>query len=194
MFWKKATPAAGRVGLAVGTLSALGINILIWIDAFNLPGQGGAFLAASVAFVTDVVATIIVSQFTTPKPAAELRGFVYSETPLKSEVIRSCTNCHFYAGPCRLQLLPASPSSSSTSSSTKETEKHSCLRKSDRAQGPMLTDIRFIIASALGLIGIFLIICSFVFNGADEMAKTGGINANLWSGLGLSAVALIMGL
>ena len=57
-----------------------------------------------------------------------------------------------------------------------------------------LTDIRFIIASALGLIGIFLIICSFVFNGADEMAKTGGINANLWSGLGLSAVALIMGL
>ncbi len=56
-----------------------------------------------------------------------------------------------------------------------------------------LTDIRFVIASALGLIGIFLIICSFIFNGADEMAKTGGMNANLWSGLGLAAVALIMG-
>ncbi len=57
-----------------------------------------------------------------------------------------------------------------------------------------MTDIRFIIAAALGLIGIFLIICSFIFNGPDEMAKTGGLNANLWSGLGLSAVALIMGL
>lgn len=34
-----------------------------------------------------------------------------------------------------------------------------------------LTDIRFIIAAALGLIGIFLIICSFIFNGADEMAR-----------------------
>ena len=57
-----------------------------------------------------------------------------------------------------------------------------------------LTDIRFIIESALGLIGIFLIICSFVFNGADEMAKTGGINANLWSGLGLFVVAAVMGI
>ena len=57
-----------------------------------------------------------------------------------------------------------------------------------------LTDIRFVIASALGLIGVFLIICSFIFNGADEMSKTGGIDANLWSGLGLIAVALIMGL
>lgn len=57
-----------------------------------------------------------------------------------------------------------------------------------------MTDIRFIIAAALGLIGIFLIICSFIFNGPDGMAKTGGLNANLWSGLGLSAVALIMGL
>lgn len=57
-----------------------------------------------------------------------------------------------------------------------------------------LTDIRFVIASALGLIGIFLIACSFIFDGADEMAKTGGLNANLWAGLGLSAVALVMGL
>ena len=83
MFWKKATPTAGWVGLAVGTLSALGINILIWTDMLNLPGQGGAFLAASVAFVTDIIATIVVSRFTTPKTSAELRGFVYSETPVE---------------------------------------------------------------------------------------------------------------
>ncbi len=83
MFWKKATPTAGWIGLATGTLSALTVNILIWTSVLSLPGQGGAFLAASVAFVTDVVATILVSRVTQPKPAAELRGFVYSETPVE---------------------------------------------------------------------------------------------------------------
>lgn len=81
MFWRKATPAAGWTGLAAGTLAALGVNLLLWTGMLSLPGQGGAFLAASMAFVTDVVVTIIVSQFTTPKPDAELRGFVYSLTP-----------------------------------------------------------------------------------------------------------------
>lgn len=81
MFWRKATPAAGWTGLAAGTLSALGVNLALWTGALSLPGQGGAFLAASVAFITDVVVTVIVSQFTTPKPDAELRGFVYALTP-----------------------------------------------------------------------------------------------------------------
>lgn len=57
-----------------------------------------------------------------------------------------------------------------------------------------LTDIRFIIASALGLIAIFLLICSVFANGPEEMAKTGGSNANLWSGVGLLAVAVVMGI
>jgi len=81
MFWKKATPAAGWMGLAAGTLSALAVNVLMWTGVLSLPGQGGAFLAASTAFVVDVVVTIVVSQFTQPKPEAELRGFVYSLTP-----------------------------------------------------------------------------------------------------------------
>ncbi len=81
MFWRKASPTAGWLGLVSGTLGALTINILMWAGVLSLPGQGGAFLAASVAFVTDVVVTVIVSQVTQPKPAAELRGFVYSLTP-----------------------------------------------------------------------------------------------------------------
>lgn len=81
MFWKRATPAAGWSGLASGTLAALSVNILLWAGVIALPGQGGAFLAATVAFVTDVIVTILVSQFTQPKPDAELRGFVYALTP-----------------------------------------------------------------------------------------------------------------
>lgn len=55
------------------------------------------------------------------------------------------------------------------------------------------TDIRVIIAGALGLIGLFLLIVAFVATGPDELAKTGGINGNLWSGVGLLVVAVAMG-
>ena len=40
------------------------------------------FLAATAAFVVDIVVSVAVSLVTTPKPAAELAGFVYSETPV----------------------------------------------------------------------------------------------------------------
>ena len=101
MFWKKATPTAGWVGLTVGTLSALTINVLIWTSVLTLPGQGGAFLAASVAFVTDVVATILVSRVTQPKPAVELRGFVYSETPVEER-----TDPHLHELPLLRRPVP----------------------------------------------------------------------------------------
>ena len=55
-----------------------------------------------------------------------------------------------------------------------------------------LTDIRAVITGALGLIGLYLVVCSVLFNSAEEMSKTGGINANLWSGLGLVVIAVLM--
>ncbi|OLL14236.1 sodium:solute symporter family protein [Actinomyces oris] len=84
MFWKRATPHAGWIGLIGGTLSALAVNILIWTKHLVMPGQGGAFLAAGVAFTVDVVITVLVSLATEPKPDSELKGFVYALTP-KSE-------------------------------------------------------------------------------------------------------------
>jgi SSS family solute:Na+ symporter len=88
MFWKRMTATAGWVGLVAGTLSAVAIAFLTE-DAFGswstgvipLAGQGAAFLAASVAFVVDVVLSVAVSLVTKPKPVEELRGLVYSETP-----------------------------------------------------------------------------------------------------------------
>ncbi|MBU3066549.1 sodium:solute symporter family protein [Nocardia sp. NEAU-G5] len=81
MFWKRMSATAGWVGLVFGTLSAVFIFILSKIDVINLSGQGSSFLAAGVAFVVDIVLSIIVSLVTAPKPAAELVGLVYSETP-----------------------------------------------------------------------------------------------------------------
>ncbi len=89
MFWKRMTPTAGWVGLVSGTLSAVLIAFLSE-DAFGtwstgtipIGGQGAAFLAASTAFVVDAVLSVGVSVVTKPKPASELVGLVYSETPV----------------------------------------------------------------------------------------------------------------
>jgi SSS family solute:Na+ symporter len=88
MFWKRMTPTAGWVGLVAGTLAAVTVAFLTE-DAFGelsqgiipVGGQGAAFIAASTAFVVDIALSIVVSLVTKPKPPAELRGLVYSETP-----------------------------------------------------------------------------------------------------------------
>ena len=88
MFWKRMTPTAGWVGLVAGTSSAVVVAYLSE-DAFGslstgtipIDGQGAAFLAASAAFVVDIALSIVVSLVTTPKPAEQLKGLVYSETP-----------------------------------------------------------------------------------------------------------------
>ncbi|OZD11180.1 Na+/galactose cotransporter [Rhodococcus sp. 06-156-3C] len=81
MFWKKMTPAAGWIGLVSGTSAAVLVFILSEVGVINLPGQGMPFVAASAAFVVDIVVSIGVSMVTQPKPVKELVGFVYSETP-----------------------------------------------------------------------------------------------------------------
>jgi solute:Na+ symporter, SSS family len=81
MFWKRMTATAGWTGLVAGTLSAIGIFILGETGVIDLPGQGVPFVAASAAFVVDIIVSVLVTMVTAPKPAAELVGLVYSETP-----------------------------------------------------------------------------------------------------------------
>lgn len=88
MFWKRMTPAAGWIGLSAGTLAAVVTAILcegtlggLSVGVIPLSGQGASFVAASAAFVVDIVLSIVVSLVTKPKPVEELKGLVYSETP-----------------------------------------------------------------------------------------------------------------
>jgi SSS family solute:Na+ symporter len=80
MFWRRMTPTAGWVGLVVGTLSAIFVFILSKVGVIDLPGQGMPFLAATAAFIVDIVVSVLVSMVTMPKAREELVGFVYSET------------------------------------------------------------------------------------------------------------------
>ncbi|MFF4625030.1 hypothetical protein [Nonomuraea jabiensis] len=50
-------------------------------------------------------------------------------------------------------------------------------------------DVRVFIAGLIGFYGIVLVVMGLVMNSAADLAKTGGVNANLWSGLGMLAVA-----
>ncbi|MEV0343416.1 sodium:solute symporter family protein [Nocardia sp. NPDC050713] len=81
MFWKRMTPTAGWMGLVAGTGSAITVFLMHEAGVFELSGQGASFVAAGTAFVVDIVVSVVVSQVTQPKPAAELVGLVYSETP-----------------------------------------------------------------------------------------------------------------
>ncbi|WP_328656553.1 sodium:solute symporter family protein [Nocardia salmonicida] len=81
MMWKRMTPTAGWVGLVSGTLAAVFVFLLNETGVTNLSGQGASFVAAGAAFVVDIVVSVAVTVVTQPKPAAELVGLVYSETP-----------------------------------------------------------------------------------------------------------------
>jgi solute:Na+ symporter, SSS family len=88
LFWKRMTAAAGWTGLVAGTVSALAVFILSNSGAVTWFGdpdsQGPSFVGAGVAFVVDILVSVVVSLATRPKPDEELRGLVWSLTPKES--------------------------------------------------------------------------------------------------------------
>ena len=74
MFWRRMTATAGWVGLVAGTLSAVFVFILSKVGVIDLPGQGMPFLAATAAFIVDIVLSVSVSIVTAPKPRRSWSG------------------------------------------------------------------------------------------------------------------------
>ena len=102
MFWKRMTATAGWTGLVAGTLSAVVVFILSEVGVINLPGQGMPFVAASAAFVVDILVSVVVTMVTAPKPAKELVGLVYSETPKSHFTDPADAGASWYARPVPL--------------------------------------------------------------------------------------------
>ena len=94
MMWKRATPAGGFWGLLVGTLSSLGMWLLVKLDPSKL-----AWIALSIhakpmaenmyrllwSGIVAVIVIVVVSLLTRPKPLEELTGLVYGCTDIPSE-------------------------------------------------------------------------------------------------------------
>ncbi|WP_067566280.1 hypothetical protein OHB26_19110 [Nocardia sp. NBC_01503] len=55
----------------------------------------------------------------------------------------------------------------------------------------MLFDIRTIVGGLLACYGVILIVVSLAYSTDFQRAKTGGINVNLWAGIGMTVVGLI---
>jgi SSS family solute:Na+ symporter len=109
MFWKRMTPTAGWVGLVSGTLAAVTVALLSE-DAFGetslgvlgIGGQGASFVAASAAFVVDIVVSVAVTMVTRPKPVHELAGLVYSQTPKEVRTDPDAHRLPWYQSPVPL--------------------------------------------------------------------------------------------
>jgi SSS family solute:Na+ symporter len=109
MFWKRMTPTAGWMGLVSGTLAAVVVAVLsegtlggLSVGVLSLSGQGASFVAAGAAFVVDVLVSVVVSAMTRPKPAAELAGLVYSETPKEQRTDPEAHLLPWYQSPTKL--------------------------------------------------------------------------------------------
>ncbi|GAA2051554.1 sodium:solute symporter family protein [Williamsia deligens] len=102
MFWKRMTATAGWTGLVAGTLSAVTVFILSKVGVIDLPGQGMPFVAASAAFVVDILVSVAVTMVTESKPAKELIGLVYSETPKSHFTDPADAGSSWYARPVPL--------------------------------------------------------------------------------------------
>lgn len=50
-------------------------------------------------------------------------------------------------------------------------------------------DIRFIIAALIGTYGVVLVLLGIFNNSQAELDRAGGLNINLWAGLGMIVVA-----
>jgi hypothetical protein len=50
-------------------------------------------------------------------------------------------------------------------------------------------DVRNVIAALLGFYGVVLVVVGIVDRSGDALEKTGGVNANLWTGVALAVVA-----
>jgi solute:Na+ symporter, SSS family len=94
MIWKRATPAGGFWGLLVGTLSSLGMWLLVKLDPSKLAWIALSIYAKPMAEnmyrllwsgIIAVLVTFVVSFFTQPKPEEELVGLVYGCTEIPSE-------------------------------------------------------------------------------------------------------------
>ncbi|MEU4803686.1 hypothetical protein [Actinosynnema sp. NPDC023587] len=56
-----------------------------------------------------------------------------------------------------------------------------------------LFDLRLVIAVLFGVYGVVLVVVGLGFTDETDLAKADGLNINLWSGVGMAALAALFG-
>ena len=135
-------------------------------------------MAAGAAFVVDIVVSVGVSLVTAPKPVEELAGLVYSETPKEDRTDPRRGSLPWYRRPTllagiSLAMVITLNVDLPLRSRTWHDSEH---RSTPRAPSTSAT-------SSPALIGFYGSSWSSSASSTDRtrrLAKTGGVNANLW--------------
>ena len=98
MFWKRMAPWAGLWGLVAGALGAAGVQagyMMGWLE-FNSQ-QAASFTGSGMAFVFDVIVSVLVTMRSAPKPLEELDGLVWGRTKMPINGAQPAPDLHAVA-------------------------------------------------------------------------------------------------
>lgn len=98
MFWKRMSPWAGLWGLVAGAVGAAGVQVgyMSGFLEFNSQ-QAASFTGSGMAFVFDIVVSILVTMRTAPKPVEELDGLVWGRTKMPIKGAQPAPDLHTVA-------------------------------------------------------------------------------------------------
>ena len=98
MFWKRMSPWAGLWGLIAGAVGAAGVQIgyMAGFLEFNSQ-QAASFTGSGMAFVFDIVVSVLVTLRTAPKPVEELDGLVWGRTKMPIKGAQPAPDLHAVA-------------------------------------------------------------------------------------------------
>jgi SSS family solute:Na+ symporter len=94
MLWKRTTAAGGFAGLLVGTLSSIGMFLIVKFNpealaiialSTHAKAMAEDMYRALWSWLICVIVTVVVSLMTKPKPSSELEGLVYGVTTIPSD-------------------------------------------------------------------------------------------------------------
>ncbi len=98
MFWKRMSPWAGLWGLIAGAAGAAGVQLgyMAGVLEFNSQ-QAASFTGSGMAFIFDIVVSVLVTWRTAPKPVEELDGLVWGRTKMPIVGAQSAPDLHAVA-------------------------------------------------------------------------------------------------
>ena len=98
MFWKRMSPWAGLWGLVAGAIGAAGVQVgyMSGLLEFNSQ-QAASFTGSGMAFVFDIVVSVLVTLRTAPKPLEELDGLVWGRTKMPIKGAQPAPDLHTVA-------------------------------------------------------------------------------------------------
>ncbi|QYC40365.1 Sodium/glucose cotransporter [Nonomuraea coxensis DSM 45129] len=100
LFWRRMTPWAGFWGLLAGTLAAFASYVLYKAGVIDFGTELNAgFWGAGIAFVVDVLVSVVVTLVTTRKPEEELRGLAWGLSAVDLEDDAPAGDRRWYRSP-----------------------------------------------------------------------------------------------